>query len=118
MRLRRAALVLGIGAIGISAVLSAQQPHSPSADAERARSRPPARRGRTLPRTGHQRDVTAVIAQEDYLQRVPVEAKFRRLRSDLLIVAEANVGWLSSATRSRSTSGRFAIAITAPPISS
>ena len=35
-----------------------------------------------------------MIAQEDYLQRVPVEATFRRLRSDLLIVAEANVGWV------------------------
>ena len=62
-------------------------------DAERARSRS------LLVAAGgyleqYERDVTAVIAQEDYLQRVPVEAKFRRLRSDLLIVAEANVGWV------------------------
>ena len=93
MRLRRAAVVLGIGAIGISAVLSAQQPtalqrtpNGPDLDPLLVAA------GRYLEQ--YERDVTAVIAQEDYLQRVPVEAKFRRLRSDLLIVAEANVGWV------------------------
>jgi hypothetical protein len=42
----------------------------------------------------YERDVTAVIAQEEYVQRIPSEAKGRRLRSDLLIIAEANVGWV------------------------
>ena len=93
MRLRRAAVVLGIGAISISAVLSAQPPpalprtlNGPDLDPVLVTA------GRYLEQ--YERDVTAVIAQEDYLQRVPVEAKFRRLRSDLLIVAEAHVGWV------------------------
>ena len=93
MRLRRAAVVLGIGAIGISVALSAQQPPALQWTPNGFDLDP------LLVAAGgyleqYERDVTAVIAQEDYLQRVPVEAKFRRLRSDLLIVAEANVGWV------------------------
>jgi hypothetical protein len=42
----------------------------------------------------YERDVTAVIAQEDYLQRIPTEARTRRLRSDLLIIAEKHAGWV------------------------
>ena len=94
MRLRRAAVVLGIGAIGISAVLSAQQPPALQRTPNGPDLDPRARRGRSATSNSTERDVTAVIAQEDYLQRVPVEAKFRRLRSDLLIVAEAHVGWV------------------------
>jgi len=82
-----------MGAMGISAVLSAQPPpalqrtpNGPDLDPVLVAA------GRYLEQ--YERDVTAVIAQEDYLQRVPVEATFRRLRSDLLIVAEANVGWV------------------------
>ena len=42
----------------------------------------------------YERDVTAVIAQEDYVQRVLAEARVRRLRSDLLILSEELVGWV------------------------
>ncbi len=58
----------------------------------RISSRRCARRQRISSST--ERDVTAVIAQEDYLQRIPTEARTRRLRSDLLIIAEAHVGWV------------------------
>lgn len=42
----------------------------------------------------YERDVTAVIAQEDYQQRVLSEARIRRLRSDILIIAEEHAGWV------------------------
>ena len=42
----------------------------------------------------YERDVTAVLAQEEYVQHIPTEAKVRRLQSDLLIIAEENVGWV------------------------
>jgi hypothetical protein len=42
----------------------------------------------------YERDVTAVIAQEDYLQRVLSEARVRRLRSDMLILAVEHAGWV------------------------
>ena len=42
----------------------------------------------------YEQEVTAVIAQEDYLQRVPSEARMRRLRSDMLIIAQEHVGWV------------------------
>ena len=42
----------------------------------------------------YERDVTAVIAEENYRQRVLSEARVRLLRSDLLIIAEAHVGWV------------------------
>lgn len=42
----------------------------------------------------YERDVTAVIAQEDYQQRVLSEARVRHLRSDMLIVAVEHAGWV------------------------
>jgi hypothetical protein len=42
----------------------------------------------------YERDITAVIAQEDYLQRVLTKARVRRLRSDLLIISDEHVGWV------------------------
>ncbi len=42
----------------------------------------------------YERDVTAVMAQEDYEQRVLSEARVRRLRSDMLILAVEHAGWV------------------------
>ncbi len=42
----------------------------------------------------YEREVTAVIAQEDYVQRVLNEARVRRLRSDILIIAQEDAGWV------------------------
>ena len=54
---------------------------------------------RVLARAGaylaqYERDVTAVVAQEGYLQRVPIEPRSRRLKSELVIVADATGGWV------------------------
>src|SRR3954468_14919134 len=42
----------------------------------------------------YERDVTAVVAQEDYQQRILVEAKIRQLRADLIMIADAANGWV------------------------
>jgi hypothetical protein len=42
----------------------------------------------------YEHDVTAVVAQEDYQQRVLAEAKARRLRSDLIMIADEANGWV------------------------
>ena len=42
----------------------------------------------------YEHEVTAVIAQEDYVQRVLTEARTRRLRSDILIIAQEHAGWV------------------------
>jgi hypothetical protein len=42
----------------------------------------------------YERDVTAVIAQEDYQQQVLSESRVRLLKSDLLIIADAEWGWV------------------------
>jgi VWFA-related protein len=42
----------------------------------------------------YERDAAAIVAEEDYMQRVPAEAASRRLRSDMLVILEKNEGWL------------------------
>lgn len=42
----------------------------------------------------YERDVTAVIAHEDYQQQILSERKVRVLKSDLLILADADWGWV------------------------
>jgi hypothetical protein len=42
----------------------------------------------------YERAVTAVVAQEDYQQRVLSEGKSRRLRSDLIMIADDANGWV------------------------
>ena len=42
----------------------------------------------------YERDVSAVVAAETYLQRVPAEGTSRTLKSDLVIVADAAEGWV------------------------
>ncbi len=42
----------------------------------------------------YERDVTAVVAQETYTQRIIAEGRIRRLKSDLVIVAEPSGGWV------------------------
>jgi hypothetical protein len=42
----------------------------------------------------YERDVTAVIAHEDYQQHILSEKKARVLKSDLLILADAEWGWV------------------------
>ena len=43
---------------------------------------------------GYERGVTAVVAAETYVQRVPVEGRSRTLKSDLVIVSEPTEGWV------------------------
>jgi hypothetical protein len=42
----------------------------------------------------YERDVAAVVGAETYVQRVPPEGTSRTLKSDLVIVAEPNEGWV------------------------
>jgi hypothetical protein len=42
----------------------------------------------------YEREVTAVIAHEDYQQHILAERKNRTLKSDLLILADVDVGWI------------------------
>jgi hypothetical protein len=42
----------------------------------------------------YERDVTAVVAHEDYFQNIPFEARRRRLKSDLVVVADGSSGWV------------------------
>ncbi len=79
-----AAVVLAFGAAGVPATLTTQ-PEPDLESALRAAARYLAQ---------YERDVTAVIAQEDYLQRVLSEARSRRLRSDILIIAQEHAGWV------------------------
>lgn len=43
---------------------------------------------------GYERAVTAIVSEEDYLQRIPSEGLTRRLRSDVLVVAQPGIGWI------------------------
>jgi hypothetical protein len=42
----------------------------------------------------YEREVTAVIAREDYQQHILSERKSRTLKSDLLILSDADAGWV------------------------
>jgi hypothetical protein len=42
----------------------------------------------------YERDVIAVTAQEDYHQRVLVDALTRHLRSDMMFIADERQGWI------------------------
>jgi hypothetical protein len=42
----------------------------------------------------YEREITAVSADEDYDQRIPIEKKQRRLRSHLVLVDEPATGWV------------------------
>jgi hypothetical protein len=42
----------------------------------------------------YDRAVTAVVAHEDYVQTIPQEGRARQMKADLVMVADAQVGWM------------------------
>jgi VWFA-related protein len=42
-----------------------------------------------------ERDVSAIVAEEDYLQRIPATGQSRRLRSDMLVIVDGTTGWVA-----------------------
>jgi hypothetical protein len=42
----------------------------------------------------YERTITAIVSEEDYLQRVPSEGVARRLRSDVLVLPQPGAGWI------------------------
>jgi hypothetical protein len=79
-----ATAVLALGAVGAPAALNTQS--APQLESTL--------RAAAKYLEQYEREVTAVIAQEDYEQRVLSEARVRRLRSDMLIVAVEHAGWV------------------------
>jgi hypothetical protein len=43
----------------------------------------------------YEKNVSGIVAEEDYLQRIPQEGGSRQLRSDVLVILDPNAGWLT-----------------------
>ena len=85
MRRRSAAAVGTLVAIGTIALSARQPSQSPSLDSVLAATTAYVRE--------YERAISGIVAEEDYVQETPSQ-KPRRLRSDLLIIQDDEVGWV------------------------
>jgi hypothetical protein len=82
----RTAILIGTMLAGLCAVLAARV----AQDADPA----PVLEAAANYIASYERDVTAVVAEEDYHQRILQDASSRRLKSDILFIADERNGWI------------------------